>query len=349
MKTSVALCTYNGVKYIAAQLKSILNQSIQVDEIIISDDGSSDDTIKVVKKELEKTEISYQILEHDKSRNVSKTKEGCIAENFQNAILACSGDIIFLADQDDLWKENKVEFVLRCFLNNPQCVMVFSDASVINENNELILPSLHKKQCFMQAGYTQKVFHDGVIRLSHAAFGCTCAIRRNFALKILPFPDTAHDAWITCTASFFGEACALPERLMAYRIHGENNAGFDPKGTWASEVRQRDRYDQHFYIHTMKHRRIAIFREAQKRLYTKENSASRRYCRSIDKAVSYYNFISSAKSVDQRWRSAMGLLRSFAKGEYWYRFCDRGKKVTAVHTLKQLCRDILFMLRWEKQ
>src|SRR5438045_2698326 len=98
MKISVALCTFNGQAFINDQLTSIVTQTRAVDEIIISDDNSSDTTTEIIGRFSEK--YSCIILEENKT-NIGPIR------NFEKAIAACTGDIIFLSDQDDVWDQNK--------------------------------------------------------------------------------------------------------------------------------------------------------------------------------------------------------------------------------------------------
>ena len=104
MRISVAICTYNGEKYIREQLESILNQEYSVDEIVVGDDGSSDRTIEVAEKILKTSDVSYRILRS--TTNIGYRK------NFERTIAATKGEIIFLSDQDDVWKRNKVKVVM---------------------------------------------------------------------------------------------------------------------------------------------------------------------------------------------------------------------------------------------
>jgi len=101
MTTSVALCTYNGAKYIEEQLRSIIDQTHRVNEIVVCDDGSIDETLEIVEK------IKQQTSDIDFKISVNKPNLGVCA-NFDKAIHECSGDIIFLSDQDDIWMKNKL-------------------------------------------------------------------------------------------------------------------------------------------------------------------------------------------------------------------------------------------------
>ena len=129
MKVSVAMCTYNGEKYIEEQLNSILHQTKKIDEIIICDDGSKDKTLEICNKILESSNVEYIL-------KLNKNNLG-FAKNFYQAIKLCSGDIIFFCDQDDIWKENKVDLMCQVFDNDPDTLLVFSNAYITNENLEV--------------------------------------------------------------------------------------------------------------------------------------------------------------------------------------------------------------------
>jgi len=116
MKLSVALCTYNGEKFIEQQINSILNQSISIDEIVICDDQSTDKTVEILKK-LQSEHKAIVVIENE--INLRSTK------NFEKAISLCTGDFIFLSDQDDVWNAQKVEKTLAIFKENPTAEGVF--------------------------------------------------------------------------------------------------------------------------------------------------------------------------------------------------------------------------------
>lgn len=127
MKVSVAMCTYNGEKYIEEQLNSILHQT-KIDEIIICDDGSKDKTLEICNEILKSSNVEYTL---------KLNKNLGFAKNFYQAITLCSGDIIFFCDQDDIWKENKIDLMCQVFNNDPDTLLVFSNAYITNENLEV--------------------------------------------------------------------------------------------------------------------------------------------------------------------------------------------------------------------
>jgi len=112
MKISVAMCTFNGAKFLKEQIDSILNQTLKVDEIIICDDGSADDTLSIV--------TSYHNLYPNLFKFFKNENNLRSNKNFEKAITICDGDFIFLADQDDVWNESKVENTISFLINTLQ-------------------------------------------------------------------------------------------------------------------------------------------------------------------------------------------------------------------------------------
>jgi len=218
---SVALCTYNGKAYIEEQLLSILNQTRRVDEIIISDDNSQDGTVKIVKKILNTYHINYQVL-------VNKENLG-VVKNFENAIKLCKGDIIFFSDQDDIWMEDKVAETLNNFLNNNDCIMTFSDAELVNENNDMLGTRLWDTLDFSIEYLEQNNLIDILLNRC-VVTGATMAIRRDLFDKCTPFSQWwLHDGWISLNATLYGEVIAIEKPLIRYRQHSKNVIGASRK------------------------------------------------------------------------------------------------------------------------
>ena len=118
-KVSVAMATYNGEKYIQEQIDSILKNLEKKDELIISDDGSNDGTIEIIKKNIKKD---------NRIKLINGPKRGVI-KNFENALLNCNGDYIFLSDQDDIWLPNKVKTVMSYFEQDDKLIAIVHDCN----------------------------------------------------------------------------------------------------------------------------------------------------------------------------------------------------------------------------
>jgi glycosyltransferase involved in cell wall biosynthesis len=205
------MATYQGEKYVALQLRSILAQLSADDEVIVVDDGSTDGTCA----EISAMQDSRLVL----IRNIKN--EG-VLRAFETALSRCSGEIIFLSDQDDLWLAKKVEIVLDEFTHDPGLMLVASDAILINEDGEKIGDSFYAQRGKFRAG----LWSNLLIGKFH---GCTMAFRRALMKRALPFPPgrlVHHDTWIGCTnAMIGGKTRYIAEPLVAYRRHSTNVTG----------------------------------------------------------------------------------------------------------------------------
>lgn len=203
---SVCMATYNGEKYIQQQLDSILACLSANDELIVSDDGSTDGTIAILE--------SYARNNADQIHIISGPQRGVIA-NFNNALKHAKGDYIFLSDQDDIWKKDKVEKVISAF-NEHDCTVVVHDARIVDAQCNPIGQTLFE---YRQSG---PGFFKNVIKNSYV--GCCMAIRRDLLSAILPLPENVemHDWWIGLISELRGRSIFIDDKLIDYRRHGDN-------------------------------------------------------------------------------------------------------------------------------
>lgn len=209
VRISVAMITYNGEKYLREQLDSMLCQLSEQDEIIVSDDGSTDGTLTILKE--------YQ--NKDNRIRVIEGPRAGIKKNVEHALQQCLGEIIFLADQDDIWKHNKVTRVLEV-MDKEKCTLVVHDAQVFQENPEQI--TMESFFAFRNAG-------AGVLKniIKNSYIGCCMAFRREVLERVVPIPSTIemHDQWIGILSDFYcGKSVFLQEPLLFYRRHEENSS-----------------------------------------------------------------------------------------------------------------------------
>lgn len=218
---SVCMATYNGAVYIKEQLDSILSQIGPEDEVVISDDGSTDATLEVIKSI---GSPCIRIVQGPRMKSPSK--------NFEHALAQAKGDIIFLCDQDDVWQPNKVAVMLQA-LKTAACVV--SDCRVVDAQLNVMEPSFYQ--------VVRK--HEGRwynLLVRNCYLGCCMAMRREVLDKALPFPKTVpmHDIWLGNVAAFYYSLRFIPDNLMAYRRHGKNaSTTSDPS---VSSLRQKLAY-----------------------------------------------------------------------------------------------------------
>jgi glycosyltransferase involved in cell wall biosynthesis len=201
---SVCMASFNGAEYIKEQVDSILSQLSENDELIISDDGSTDQTLNIIQTYTDKR---IKLLINENTPGYSG--------NFENALRSSIGDIIFLTDQDDVWLPNKVEFFLSELEN---CDFVVSDAVIVNSTLEVINDSYFKFR------RTSTGFINNLVRCGY--LGCCYAFRRKVVLKSLPFPTNhklmPHDLWLALVAEAYFNSKLLNIPLIKYRRHEHN-------------------------------------------------------------------------------------------------------------------------------
>ena len=222
MTISVALCTYNGEKYICEQIESILNQTLPVDEIVVCDDGSTDGTLAIIERL--KPEISVDIRIYRNETNLG------VYANFQKTINLCHGDIIFLSDQDDIWLPKKVDTVTKYLDQNPQISVVFTDG-ILSDDSQTNNGSLW--QCMGLTPQARKAIDDGfgieLFANESRATGATMAVRRSFVLLniLSSFSPTnfLHDELLAMLALSQNQLGYIDEKLIQYRIHSQQECG----------------------------------------------------------------------------------------------------------------------------
>lgn len=199
---SVCVATYNGERFIREQIDSILRQLSSDDEIIVSDDGSTDDTISIINS-----------IDDKRIRIIEGPRKHSPTQNFECAMKEAKGDYIFLADQDDVWKPNKVEVCIK-WLQNYDCVV--SDAEVTDSNLNPLYPSLYTIMQVRQGRIYNTIWKNGYT-------GCCMAFRRNVLKASLPFPKNIpmHDIWIGNVAAYKYNMKFIPDKLIYFRRHNE--------------------------------------------------------------------------------------------------------------------------------
>lgn len=222
MLISIALCTYNGAQYLQEQLESIVNQTRLPDELVICDDRSRDNTFEIISSFSSKAPFPVHVILNEK--NLGSTK------NFEKAIGLCSGDIIFLSDQDDVWESVKLEHIEKVFSASPDVGAVFTDAEVVDENLKPLGYGLWESIEFNKS--EQKKFIEGksteVLLKHNVATGATMAFRSEFRNLFFPVADVwVHDGWIALLITFASNLVMIPEPLIKYRQHTMQQIGVD--------------------------------------------------------------------------------------------------------------------------
>ena len=212
MKVSVAMITYNSEIFLRPQIDTILSNLSSIDELVVSDDGSSDQTLQILQDYAKKDR---------RIKLFSISHSGCNA-NYQNAISKCSGDIIFLSDDDNVWMPNKVAEVLKAYEDNPDVWFVMHDCEIADEHLQEI------KASFFKDRKAKPGLLRNILRCSYG--GSLISFKKDLCHYILPFPrkmPVFYDEWIGLQASKRGHVLFLPKVLSIWRRHtGSASTGY---------------------------------------------------------------------------------------------------------------------------
>ena len=241
LRLSVAMCTYNGARFLPQQLESISAQTRLPDELVVCDDGSVDESVEIVRRFTKSALFPVRLELNEK--NLGSTK------NFEQAIGLCQGDLIALADQDDVWKPQKLAVLETTLKERPEAGYAFSDAELIDERSTPIQTTLWESVRFR--GRVLRDFSEtrqvAALLRRNVATGATMAFRSHLKSILLPMsPHFVHDYWTALLASCVGsQGVPVPERLVQYRQHASQQIGalrmsIPEKIRWARKVGQME-------------------------------------------------------------------------------------------------------------
>lgn len=221
-RISIALCSFNGGRFIAEQLASIASQTLPPSEVVVCDDGSTDDTISCVESFAQSAPFPVRVERHASPLG--------IAANFSRAIELCSGDVIALSDQDDVWEPSKLEHIAAAFVANGRLGLVLSDATAIDSAGKdlhyrlwdaIVPPFTRAERRLARHG---RLF-DVLLR-HYVATGATLAFAARYRDLILPIPGFAlHDSWIATLIAAVAHSVIIDEPLVRYRQHASQAQG----------------------------------------------------------------------------------------------------------------------------
>ena len=217
---SVAMCTYNGARWVGQQLQSIIEQMMPPAQIVICDDGSTDGTAAVVADIARTSRVPIEW-------RVNETNLG-ISRNFQRAISLCTGDYIALSDQDDFWHPRKLQVLAEALEQRPDAAYAFCDARLVDAQLRPMgfgLWDIHQltpdRQRIIESEDSMEL-----LTVMNFATGATMLIRRDAVLKTLPVsPNWIHDGWISLMLSAFSRCVLVSEQLVDYRQHPSQQVG----------------------------------------------------------------------------------------------------------------------------
>lgn len=227
LSISVALCTYNGAAFIREQIRSICLQSRPPQEIVLSDDASSDGCVDIASAAV--AECAAERPEHPIAlRVLQNTTALRVTKNFEQAVRACKGDLIALSDQDDVWKSDRLDRMAAEFERRPHLLLLHTDARLVDDDRkdlgQSLFHALEVKPFEMDWIHSGKAF-DVFLR-RNLVTGATAIFRRSLLADATPFPvEWLHDEWLAIVASAVGSVDVLKDELIEYRQHASNQIG----------------------------------------------------------------------------------------------------------------------------
>jgi glycosyltransferase involved in cell wall biosynthesis len=229
---SVALCTYNGARYLREQLESVAAQTRKPAELVACDDGSQDETVSIL--EQFSSQVSFPVRVIRNQTNLGSTK------NFEQAIRLCRGDFIALCDQDDWWSPQKLDSMARA-LQQHSAGGVFSDAALMDENSRLIGGTLLAANFYAESDtvFNARPRDHAISELlkRNLVTGAALMFRADLRAAFMPIPgEWVHDGWIAWMIVLHSRLVAISNPLIRYRIHGAQQVGVVGR-SWLDRLR----------------------------------------------------------------------------------------------------------------
>ncbi len=278
-KVDILLATYNGEKYLEAQLDSILSQTYTNFRLLISDDSSTDSTKDILEK-YKKIDNRIEVFYQENNLGVVK--------NFEFLLNKVENRYYMLSDQDDIWKEEKIEKSVNK-LEETGAGLVYSDLEVVDENLNVIYESYWKLKGFTKRANKYNTFES--FYLNNYVTGCTIISRKEFIKDILPLPNSSkyvlHDYWITLIVSQKSKIVSIKEPLIKYRQHKNNRIGSKKK---TDELNSIDEIRNLF---------ITVKKEHFKTFIENEDKFENEKYRVLNKkALQYYEMLEKKKYIN---------------------------------------------------
>lgn len=256
-RVSVAMASCEGAAFLESQLESIAEQTRLPSELILFDDASSDASAAIATNFAARAGFAMRV-------EVNSARLGA-TRNFEQAVAACTGDVIFLADQDDVWAPEKIETLCDVLDERPEVGLVFSNGEVVDAELEPLGHSLWQalgfdalEQRAVREGRALDVFLRHVV-----AAGTTLAFRAAQRDLALPFPDlrSAHDAFLAFVIAAVAEVAIVERPLIRYRVHGDNLIGIRALSLTDQIEKAREQLEQDAFGYAAR-----FFSEARERI-----------------------------------------------------------------------------------
>ena len=237
------MTTYNGERFIQEQLDSFVDQSRQPDELVICDDRSTDKTPEIIQRFAKSAPFPVRFSVNDQNLGIQG--------NFEKSISLCTGDVIFISDQDDIWYREKLCLFETTFAESPDTGMVVSNNDLVDEKLQTLGYTFYDR-----LGFTleqQRRFNENCgfeILIKHCIIaGASLAFRSQFRSAILPFSDIwYYDAWIATIMTAVAPCHVISEPMYQYRQHPAQSIGGQQKSVWRKYVEAKRQETPEFFM-----------------------------------------------------------------------------------------------------
>jgi glycosyltransferase involved in cell wall biosynthesis len=303
MKISIAMCTYNGARYLEEQLASIVAQTRQPDQLVVCDDASTDGTRAMLTSFAATSPVQIKLKTNPVRLGSTK--------NFEQAITLCDGDVIALCDQDDVWLPEKLALTEDAFAGNSEADLVFTDGELVDENGN----SLNCRLWQVYKVDARKLHSQNSYELldrQELITGATIAFRSRFKDLVLPIPPNTpliHDGWISLMIAHAGRLKPIDQPLIKYRQHSAQQVGarakdLERRSSALESARRETDFDQEL-------RRIAAVRERMNAFEGKFDFKGRENIEAIQA-----HFTIRKANLDKKLANAPSLFSELFRGRY---------------------------------
>ncbi|MDO4575844.1 MAG: glycosyltransferase family 2 protein [Planctomycetia bacterium] len=234
LKLSIAMCTYNGERFLREQLESLSHQTRLPDEVVVGDDGSSDATLEILETWARGVPFPVRITRNEKNLGFAK--------NFEATLSRCRGDILFPCDQDDVWEPEKIEKMAAVFEQEAAVEVVYCGYQRIDQDGN---PRRSHEPLDWRVPPQANIYWPKLQQETPQGAGCLSAVRKTLLEKVFPLPPHwPHDMWIYVSAPVFGQMRTLDIPLIRYRRHEQNSSDFGVPVVWKAGKNT-------YYIHSV--------------------------------------------------------------------------------------------------
>lgn len=278
-KIDILLATYNGEKFVKEQIESILNQTYENFNLIISDDASTDNTLNIL-EEYEKKDTRIKVFKKEKNKG--------LIDNFEFLLKNVTSDYFMFSDQDDIWKKDKIEKSINK-LKEESLGLVYTDLEIVDEKLNVIYPSYWKyKQIYKKI---IKYNNFEALYLNNFVTGCTILAKSKYIKDILPLPRNSkfvlHDYWTALIISAKDKISYVEEPTIQYRQHKNNRVGSSRKSDQLENFEDL----RNLFI-KVKIEHFEVFKENIEKIKTKEIS------KYTNEALKYFENLKKVKYIN---------------------------------------------------